>query len=330
MSARSQSIYRPPLPLDPIGTEHASESHAPFIGVSGRPARAMTDAHLLQSWNQRTASDSDPPVVWYERGEGPPVLFLHGNWDHLMYVAMLENLLGFYRILLLKQRGTDCWKQPDSYNTLPLDPFLTDIETLYETIGAEKLRILGHSWGATLALHYACRYPAKVDKLVLVSMGPLNDQMIRYYKANIRRMIPSESLAEFDRVNRLFRDELSSGSGVSAVTDESYADLHSRLWAYSHENADLVKQQYLAAGRFRRVAAGAHPRTARGLLDMSDRVTCPTLIVYGYQDYEPIIQAFLLKERIQHAEIELINQCSHFPWIDQPQEFYDILTRFLS
>jgi proline iminopeptidase len=290
----------------------------------------MNEATLLESWEERRVAGYDVPVVWYERGSGPLLLFLHGNWDHLMYSVMLEKLCDSSRILLMKQRGADCWKDPTSYNNLPVKPFLTDIETLNETIGGKKLHLVGHSWGATLALQYACRYPHEVEKVVLISLGPLDKSMTQFYKANVRRMIRPERLSEFDQVNHQFRKEFESGLNVSARTDEAYADLHSTLWAYSGENSVVMKQLYLETGGFRRVAAAAHPSTTEGLLERSKSVRCPTLIIYGYQDYEPIIQAFMLRERIPHADIKLLNQCSHFPWIDRPREFYSILTRFLS
>jgi proline iminopeptidase len=289
----------------------------------------MNESHLLFSWEKRTAGSSDIPVVWFERGSGAQLLFLHGNWDHLMYIPMLEKLCDSSRILLLKQRGADCWKRPASYNHLPIEPFLADIETLRKNNGAEKLCLVGHSWGATLALQYACRQPERTEKLVLISLGPLNGQMSQFYRANVRKLVSGDRLSEFDRICHQFRDEFMSGTGVSAATEVAYADLHSTIWAYAPENARIAKQQFLAAGGFRRIAAGAHPRTTEGLLQQAETVSCPTLIMYGYQDYEPITQAFMLKEKIPHAEIRLINQCGHFPWIDQPQEFHEALDRFL-
>lgn len=290
----------------------------------------MNESHPLQNWEKRVAASSDLPVVWFERGNGSQLLFLHGNWDHLMYLPMLEKLCDSSQILLLKQRGTDCWKEPASYDNLPIEPFLSDIESLRRKNGAEKLCLVGHSWGATLALQYACRQPERIEKLVLISLGPLNSQMSQFYRANVRKLVSADRLSEFDRICHQFRDEFMSGNGVTAATEEAYADLHSTIWAYSPENTRIVKRQFLAAGGFRRVAAGAHPHTTENLLQEADAVSCPTLIVYGVQDYEPIIQAFMLKERIPQAEIAFINQCSHFPWIDQPQEFHEILTGFLT
>ena len=44
------------------------------------------------------------------------------------------------------------------------------------------------------------------------------------------------------------------------------------------------------------------------ILKDAHRITAAVLIVYGYQDYEPITQAYLMKDRIQHTKILLILQ----------------------
>ena len=56
----------------------------------------------------------------------------------------------------------------------------------------------------------------------------------------------------------------------------------------------------------------------------------PTLVLYGYQDFEPITQAYLLRERLPQAELVFLNECGHVPWFEQPGEFYRVLGVFLA
>jgi pimeloyl-ACP methyl ester carboxylesterase len=70
-------------------------------------------------------------------------------------------------------------------------------------------------------------------------------------------------------------------------------------------------------------------RSARVGLPLG-RITAPVLIVYGYQDFEPITQAYLLREQLPHAQLCLLNECGHLPWLEQPELFYTALTEFLS
>jgi proline iminopeptidase len=284
----------------------------------------------MHEWETFKIAGQDADVTWYEIGRGPEVLFLHGNLDHVLYMPMLAEQGDSFRSVLLKQRGADCWQSPQGYNALPLEPFLEDIERLRAHKGRHRLRIVGHSWGATLALEYASRYPDRVSALVLIGMGPISDQMSEYYRANCVKMVPPDQRERFDRLKRRFRREFASGQGVSEETDRAYAEVYSHVWAYSAESAREIARQFLEAGGFRRVAAGAPRGDPRELLARAERIQCPTLILYGYQDYEPITQAYVLEEHIAHAEIAFINRCGHYPWIDQPTEFYCILQAFIT
>ena len=44
-----------------------------------------------------------------------------------------------------------------------------DIDALRKTLGLERVTLLGHSFGATIALNYALRHPENVKRLILVS-----------------------------------------------------------------------------------------------------------------------------------------------------------------
>jgi pimeloyl-ACP methyl ester carboxylesterase len=53
-------------------------------------------------------------------------------------------------------------------------------------------------------------------------------------------------------------------------------------------------------------------------------------VVYGYQDFEPIVQAYWLQARLPNAEVCFINEAAHIPWLEQPDLFYETTRRFLS
>lgn len=55
----------------------------------------------------------------------------------------------------------------------------------------------------------------------------------------------------------------------------------------------------------------------------------PTLVLYGYQDFEPITQAYMLKEWIPQARLAFLNECGHYPRLEQPEAFYAEVGAFL-
>jgi pimeloyl-ACP methyl ester carboxylesterase len=103
-----------------------------------------------------------------ERSELPPILLLHGlaSASHIWnLVAPLLAERG-YSVIALDQRGHGESEKPTSgydYETIIADD--TDV---IEQLQIEKPVLVGHSWGATVALQYAAIYPERVTALVLV------------------------------------------------------------------------------------------------------------------------------------------------------------------
>jgi pimeloyl-ACP methyl ester carboxylesterase len=60
-----------------------------------------------------------------------------------------------------------------------------------------------------------------------------------------------------------------------------------------------------------------------------EAITNPVLIVYGYQDFEPITQAYTLREWMPQTQIAMLNRCGHWPWLEQPEQFYKVVEAFL-
>ena len=72
---------------------------------------------------------------------------------------------------------------------------------------------------------------------------------------------------------------------------------------YSRETAGQFIDFYLNCGGYLRHAESPTNFKHEMQLADADRITAPTLVVYGYQDYEPITQAYLIKEKIPQTEI---------------------------
>lgn len=58
-------------------------------------------------------------------------------------------------------------------------------------------------------------------------------------------------------------------------------------------------------------------------------VQAPVLVLYGCQDFEPISQAYEVRDRLPNGSVRLINQAGHLPWMEQPADFFALLEWFL-
>jgi proline iminopeptidase len=100
--------------------------------------------------------------------KGKPVVFLHGGpgggTDPRMRRFFNPRR---YRIVLFDQRGCGKSTPHASLKENTTWDLVADIERLREHLGIDRWQVFGGSWGSTLALAYAQRYPMRVAELVL-------------------------------------------------------------------------------------------------------------------------------------------------------------------
>jgi proline iminopeptidase len=98
---------------------------------------------------------------------GAPVFICHGGPGFGICTSMVRFFNpSLYRIVFFSQRGCK-GSTPHSIDNNTSDLLVGDIELLRTHLGIEKMMLAGGSWGATLALLYAIKYPAQVSGLLL-------------------------------------------------------------------------------------------------------------------------------------------------------------------
>ena len=156
----------------------------------------MSDALFppLEPYASGWLDGTDGHRIWHEQSGNPrgaPVVFLHGgpgsstNADHRRLFDP-----GFYRIVLLDQRG--CGRSTPRgeirANTTP--DLLSDLERLRIELGVERWLLFGGSWGSTLALAYAQAHPEAVSGLVLRGLFLASDDEVSWFVTGLRRFLP--------------------------------------------------------------------------------------------------------------------------------------------
>ncbi len=282
------------------------------------------------NWQEQALQLQDHQMAWYEKGAGQPLVFLHGCYDSLLYRPLGELFARNYRCILYDQRGAGGSVLPvTDEKALHVERFLEDLESLRARLGLDHLTIIGHSWGATLGLMYGGRYPQRIGRLVLIGTGPLNDEMHAVYKANVLRWMRPTDRSRWPEVNGAYTAARASGRDVPAGLDEQNIAIWSPVMFYSLANAEQFVREYLRAGGHRRHAPAARGWARKDALERAHTIKAPVLVVYGQQDYEPITQAYLLKERMPQARICFINECGHVAWVDQPGPLFKEIDSFL-
>ena len=285
----------------------------------------------MHAWKEHTLQVNGHEMAWFEIGTGPTLVCLHGSWDHLLYRPMGELFAQKYRCILYDQRGSGQSKLLESgEDAMDIRKFTQDLDALRDHLGLDKMALLGHSWGSGLGLLYAQDYPDRLSHLILVGPGPLNSEMSGCYRANRDRMAYPTSPEEFAAIRRSYDEARSETGVVPREIDEALIRIWARVIFYSRETAGQFIDFYLNCGGYLRHAESPTNFKHEMQLANTDRITAPTLVVYGYQDYEPITQAYLIKEKIPQTEIAFLNECGHATWVDQPEEYFKVVDTFLS
>lgn len=101
-----------------------------------------------------------------ERGEGFPLVLLHGNGEDGGYFArQLEYFSRDYRVIAVDTRGHG--RSPRGSAPFTLDQFAADLKAFLDGRGIGRAVLLGFSDGANVALLFALRHPDYVEALIL-------------------------------------------------------------------------------------------------------------------------------------------------------------------
>ncbi len=127
-----------------------------------------------------------------ERGQGYPVLVLHGGpgLDHRMFGDYLDPLAARYRLILVDQRSQGR-SDPAPAATWTLEQMARDVGALASALGLARYAVLGHSYGAFVALQHAVDAPGQAAQTI-VSSGVPSARFLDHVWRSLERFEPLE------------------------------------------------------------------------------------------------------------------------------------------
>ena len=150
---------------------------ASAVAVGALVATALLNQHLAKK-----AERDNPPagrflkvngvrLHYIERGSGDPVVLLHGNGSMIQDFecsGLVDLVAKNHRVIVFDRPGFGHSERPRSVVWTP-DAQADLIEGALAQIGVSSAIVLGHSWGASVAVSIGLKYPARVRGLVLAS-----------------------------------------------------------------------------------------------------------------------------------------------------------------
>jgi proline iminopeptidase len=259
-----------------------------------------------------------------------PVVFLHGGpgqgSTHFAELVgpVLEPSL---RMVYFDQRASGrSATSPDNVYTLPL--LVSDLEALRVSLGAERLALIGQSFGGTLALEYAAAHPDRVSAVVFVA--GLWDVALQCRLRNrtlaerapdayerVRAVAESDACVEF----QAFADAAEHTAYSNAIM---FPDSVVRLRMEEVERAHGISNTgALGRGLFRS-GLGSYRFTA------ADRLTMPVLLIAGRHDGTARPEGLReLADRLPAATFTIYEDSGHFVYLDEPERFARNVVEFL-
>jgi proline iminopeptidase len=264
--------------------------------------------------------------------DGRPMVVLHGGPGQGCNERMRDAYDGRpYRVVLLDQRG--CGRSTPSaadpgtdmrFNTTA--HLVADLELLREHLGVDRWLLRGGSWGCTLALAYALRYPHRVSEIVLSAISTARHREIDWLYGGLSRFFPEEHerflagagnaddvVAEYDRLSGdPDRDVRTRAAGAWARWEETALSLEPKTRPSSFGGP--VDDDLLALVRI-----CAHYYTNYGWLADGELIReagrlagIPGVLVHGRLDLScPVQTAYELAGAWPGADLFVCDQSGH-------------------
>lgn len=273
-------------------------------------------------------SIGDTRLFVAERGDGYPVLLLHGGpgLDHHVFGDYLDPLANDYRLLFVDQRAQGRSDAAPNH-TWTLEQMAKDVSSLARALGLERYAVLGHSYGAFVALQHACDFPGDAAQ-VIVSNGLASSRWLKGVDHN---------LAAFEPVELRVQLTQSWARERSAATHEDVASLlHDQLPFQFGDPLDPRIEEY------ERRAEGARysPDVLRffaqqdyGGIDVEGRlggITQPVLVIGGRRDRTCALEAAgEMARAIPLAELAVF-ESGHMTFVEENELYLQVVRDFLS
>lgn len=252
-----------------------------------------------------------------------PVIAVHGGPGHssLSFKRSLDFLARQRRVIYYDQRGSGHSQSKGREADYAIDSLVEELEALRrDVVRADKVVLIGHSFGSALVQRYALRYPSHVDRLLIVGGIRLNNGMTnRFVWRWLGPALYSTALG------------LPHGSGQEAddwFTSQGDADNDARLHDPS-KRAVLDSAGPSSFAAWREISLSLVGDSQE---DALRQLPVETLVLYGAADAEytgePTAKA--LCAIIPHCTPIAFLESGHWPFLEEPTRFQQVVGDFLT
>lgn len=260
-------------------------------------------------------------------GEGEPILVLQGGPGlNMQYIEPhMQALAKKNKLIFFDPRSTGKSEIPDDTLGAMHQYMVEDIEAIRKVFGLGKLNIMGHSWGAKMAILYALKFPGSIKSLVLTSAIPLNH--------------------EFDSLQAVYNDIQSKKPDLQSKRMEiisrhiSRIEIQQRLAfmysLYNYNDVDKIEltypQNYADAqiALFRGLSYD-YKKYDVNLYPHISKIKVPAIVIHGDADGLSVKASEKLASSLGNAQLIHFDKSGHFPFMEEAEKFAQTVNAFVA
>jgi pimeloyl-ACP methyl ester carboxylesterase len=295
--------------------------HRRFVQVGGQPVNVV---ELAPGEGGRRGGGGRARGNGGSASRKPAVVFVHGlsgSWQN-----WLENLPHFaaagHRVIAFDLPGFGASPMPPERISIP--GYARFVDDLLDELRVGPAVVVGSSMGGFIGAELAIQYPARVERLVLVSAAGLTAEQQRHERALGALRFGSRALMAW-------------GGWVGARSDALARRPRARRMLMGlvvrHPElltAPLISEQVRGSGKPGFVDA-LDALTGYPIRDRLGRIGCPTLIVWGDDDrLVPVGDADEFASLIPGARRVVWPETGHMPMLERPEAFNALVDAFMA
>ena len=297
-------------------------------------------------WNLSTGSKIGYTfITGIGRKKKYPIIYLHGGPGGFVSdrdIRVLSPLAeDGYDIYLYDQIGSGQSARLENIKDYTVDRHVKDLKEIVSKVGAEKVILIGQSWGAILATLFTADNSEKVEKLILSSPGPIYP-----VRQELKNVTPPDSLhlrAPFYSNNQ--GNEKANNLRIKTITFWA-TKFHKKLASdkevddfATYLNFEVNKSTVCDTSKILKAVAGsgfyAEVMTFKSLGQVQDprpklkNSNIPTLVMKGQCDNQKWGFTNEYLELFLNHQFAFIPDAGHFISVEQPESYIKVIKGFL-
>jgi proline iminopeptidase len=301
--------------------------HNPFE-ISDEPNRDWR--YQMGKDDDRLIDIGDTELFMVERGAGHPLIVLHGGpgLDHHGFGDYLDKLTDQFRLILVDQRANGRSGRPPE-ETWTLKQHAEDVSLLASALGLDRYSVLGHSYGAFVALQHAVDFSGEPDHTIVSSGVPGRRFLMSYVDEQLEKFEPKELREQVTDSWAREQHARTQDDVANLLSDQMpfhFADPYDpRIVEFEERTKGTVYSPEILRKFSKEEYGGIEVENQ--LKDIAHSV----LILAGRHDRTCSIEAAeYMAANVPNAELEIFEHSAHMTYVEENEKYIETVRVFLN